>query len=553
MAKTKKQLKGLPEPEKKYLKGFYPLLWMAIIAFVLYGQTISYSYCYLDDNALILDQMEKLKDISYIPQTFKEDAFHTTAGTGFYYRPLLTTSFVIDAAIGDGNFRIFHISNIIYHILAAFFLFLLLVELGYDRMKCFLFGLIFLVHPVLTHAVAWVPGRNDSLLAIFLFPSFLFLLRYLKNGKIGDLVVHLILYILALFSKETAIVIPAVALVYMLFIHRRWTAKSFYPIIAWVIITPIWMKIRFDVLGGSHGYPMADSIESIITNLLALLTFFGKTLFPFQLSVFPILPDMQVSLFLGILCLIILFVIFIFTRNKRLGYWLFAIAWFIGFIILSFIKTKSQKPDFTEHRVYISMLGFFILFLESDLLRKANVKNIFFRISFIAIIILFAFLTFKHSRHYKDRLAFWTNAVETSPTHAFNFNNLGAMYFLDGDLVTAEKLFRQAIRINPEEPLANGNLGLVLMRTERPAEAEKYYLKEVEINPLYDNVYYNLGLLYLNAGLTDQAIVLWEKTLQINPYYSDAYHGLAMIYEKLKRQEDYTRIIEMAKKNGLLP
>ena len=165
----------------RYLTGLFPLLWISILGFILYGQTITFDYTYLDDHELILGRLEQLGHPDQIAKAFTEDAFHTPGSKAYYYRPILTVSFVADRIIGGGSFAMFHVTNIILHILASGLLFLLLAEMGYDRLKSFLFTLIFVVHPVLVHAVAWVPGRNDTLLAVFVFASFLFFLRYIKT------------------------------------------------------------------------------------------------------------------------------------------------------------------------------------------------------------------------------------------------------------------------------------------------------------------------------------------------------------------------------------
>jgi hypothetical protein len=542
---------------KSLTRGYFPLLWITLLGFLIYGQTLTYDYTYLDDHQIILNQLDRINTLSYIPKAFTEDAFHTPAGKGFYYRPLLTVSFVVDAVIGGGKFAWFHLTNILLHILATWCLFLLLAEMGYERVKSFLFSLLFLVHPVLVHAVAWVPGRNDTLLAIFLFPSFMFFIKYLKTRHFAFCILHFAFYVLALFTKETAIILPLAGALYIIIIHRKYTLSLIAPVVAWLIITPVWMMVRYHVLGGTHGYPIADSIASMVRNLPAVIPFLGKAVVPAGLSVFPILKDMTLPMVIGIIVLIVFTVSLIRTKEKRWGYIIFGIAWFLLFLLPSFIKTKSQEPDFTEHRIYLSLAGLIIFLLETSPVKNVSLSGaktrqhkvfIFF---ILFIFFVFSVLTVFHSRNYRDRIAFWTNAVKTSPSHAFNCNNLGAMHFLDQNYEEAEKYFRKAVEINPSEPLANGNIGLICMNTGRPQEAEQYYLREIRVNPTYDNVYYNLGLLYYQNNLVGPAIDNWEKTLQVNPEYTSAYDALVNAYTMLGKQEDLDRIRKMAESNGI--
>jgi len=533
-------------------KGF-PLIWFAFAAFVVFGQTIRFNYTYLDDHNLILNNMEHLKSAYYLPKAFSEDVFHFQDLKGYYYRPVLTLSFMTDAVIGNGSFAMFHFSNIVYHILATFMLFMFFVEAGFDRPRSLLFSLIFLAHPMVTQAVSWVPGRNDSLLAIFVLGSFIFWLKYLKTNNIYHIVHHLLFYFLALFTKENAVVLPFLILIYSIVMLKTPLKKWGIAATGWVIITLFWVVIRYQALGSSGGVSFLAQVFSIIRNLTAILPFLGKTFFPFDLSVFPILADMKISTILGIVSIGVITVLVALSKPKRWFLYFFGIIWFLAFLVPSFVSIGSQIPNFSEHRSYLSVAGILFFVMESSPVLKANFSKIVPVLITAGIILLFSVLTLFHIRNFRDQFAFWQNAVDTSPSHAFNYNNLGGMYFMNGDLVKAEPCFRKALQINPKEPIANSNLGLVCVYTDRPAEAEKFYLEEIRVNPDYDHVHYNLGLLYFNHGRSDDGIREMEKTLAINPFHADACKTLMFTYENLNRRNDYERIRALASEKNRIP
>ena len=539
--------------QSRWLTRGFVLLWFAITAFLLFGQSLGYDYTYLDDQSLVLNSMNRISHMSYIPETFKEDAFHSPPGNRFYYRPLLTTSFIFDSIAGQGKFSMFHFSNILYHLLATFLLFLFLTELGYDRLKSFLFALIFLVHPVITQTVAWVPGRNDTLLAVFVLTSFLSFLKYLRSNFTPVLILHFLFFTLALFTKETVIVLPLLLFVYGLLIYHKPFVKMVVMGVIWVLIASIWLIIRYHALGDSHGYTIRETLIPFIGNLPGIFPFLGKSLFPFRLSVSPVMSDMKVSFLLGLLATGILGFMLFLTKSRRWVYFIFAALWFILFLLPSLLTNNPKViTNYSEHRYYLPLMGIIIFIQECDPVRKVRVNKIL-SWSLIIVVLFFAVLTFSHMQYFKDKIVFWQNAVSTSPSNAFNYNNLGAMYFLNQDLGKAEIYFRKAVEINPFEPKANGNIGLICMRTGRAFEAEKYYLEEIRINPEYDDVYCNFGLLCYNTARADEAIKLWEKTLIINPCYADAYHDLMIAYYRLKRKDDYQRIALLAEKNGIHP
>lgn len=546
-------LAALNEGRPKLLGKGFPLLWFAIAAFILFGRSITFNYTYLDDQTLILNNLDKLRSASYFFKAFNEGVFHDPSGIGFYYRPVLTLTFMADAMIGKGIFSIFHFSNIVYHILATFLLFLFFIETGYDRKRSFLFGLLFLVHPLVVQAVAWVPGRNDPLLAIFILASFLFWLKYQKSGSKVFVFFHLLFYCIALFTKENAVVLPVLIIFSGIFImHTPWKRYAI-PALGWVVLTVGWAVIRHHVLGSANEVGLSTQFSSMFRNMPALVPFIGKVLFPFSLSVFPILADMKVPSILGIMAIAGLAGLIGTTRPKQWAYYFFGLLWFLAFLVPSFISFNNQIRDFSEHRSYLSLAGILLVIMECNPVKKTDFSRFIPVAAIAGVLVLFSVLTFLHLRNFRDQFAFWQNAVDTSPSHAFNYNNLGAMYYLNGDLEKAEQLYREALRINPNETMVNGNIGLVCMNTNRPAEAEKYYLEEIRINPHYDNVYYNFGLLYYNHSKYEEAIRLWEKTLTVNPGYTDAYRALLFTYEKLGKREDYERIAAKSRENGVFP
>jgi hypothetical protein len=254
----------------------------------------------------------------------------------------------------------------------------------------------------------------------------------------------------------------------------------------------------------------------------------GKIFFPFNLSVLPIIQD--TTFIYGIITIILLILFIYFTKNKRWNFILFGFMWFLGFLLPAFIRPYPDIiADFLEHRLYVPIIGIFIVLLETDWVKKIDFKKRSHLLMVGSLILVFCVITLVHSRNFVDKLAFWENAVQTSPHHPLAHRNLGAMEYLNGDLVNAEKESKIALELNPNEQMAHNNLGLIYANENKFAEAEIEYKKELENNPYYDNAYYNLGLLYWQEKRPDEAITNWKKTLEINPNYNVAPEILQII------------------------
>ena len=150
------------------------------VGFVLYFPSLFYDLTFLDDNVWLLDLHWYFKDFSHSLDLFRRPDLVSN----IFYRPMIGLSFMLNAYLCGQNPFAYHWTNILIHLLNGCLVFCLLKKLGYVLELAFSFALIFTVHPALTQAVVWIPGRTDSLLAVFSLLSFIFLLDYLHQKKL---------------------------------------------------------------------------------------------------------------------------------------------------------------------------------------------------------------------------------------------------------------------------------------------------------------------------------------------------------------------------------
>lgn len=537
---------------KVFLDGWHPFFWISLLIVFVYGMTLFFNIVYLDDNVLVTGQYQFNKSLGNIPQAFNEDIFRTPLDGGTFYRPIERITFILDAQFGEGAIIFMsHLSNILLHILAICLLFVFLLRLNINKLTAFLFALIFSIHPLTAQTVAFISGRNDSLLAIFVFPALIYLIKYLETRKNKYLIWNLVFLTLALFTKETAVILPAIFILYILiFIGYRKVIEDYGLYIKlvslWVGVGIFWFLIRMLVFHNFIGNASYNIFLSIYNNLPGLVPSVGKVFLPFNLSVFPIISDMLFSY--GFASLLLLIIWFLLSEKKNLKLIIFGFLWFFLFILLTLIQPTGTIAAFSENRIYLPMFGFIFVilglgrirlpaFIKKKINYEVNWKKIILIVSLL-IILIFSIVTIYRNRYYKDKFSFWGNAVFTSPSYSFNHSNLGAMYYLDGNIDGAEIEYKKALKLNYYEPMVHNNLGLVYVNKGKLKEAEEEYKKEMEVNPGYDNAYFNLGLLYFGEGRNDEAVTNWKKTLQINPNYIDALKVLTSYYYDQKNYQE---------------
>jgi hypothetical protein len=540
-----------------FLKSWRPFAWIAGLAFLLYLPVFWFGFSYLDDNVLILRDFSFLSSGNFI-QVFKRGIFQILHTPEAYYRPMFTLSFMLDASLGKTSPLIYHTSNLIFHIIASCLVFLVLKKIGSKRLLAFLAALIFALHPALTSAVAWIPGRVDSLLTIFVLASFIFFLNFFRSSPSAgwgrsplSFILHLVFFGLAILTKESALLLPIILLIYLYLANSKKliSVKTLLLIIAWTLTIWLFWQLRSKALQTPLPIDLLTLTKTVLNNSSTLLVYIGKIVLPFKLSTYPVLKDSP--LVLGWLGLAILAILFILSDKVRKNSLIFGLIWFVLFLLPSFAQAGSSST-FTplEQRLYLPMVGFLMIVLETNLFKNI-IAGKFSNLAWIMVVLAFlSGITLLHSQNFKDRLSFWERAVKTSPSSAFARNNLGAIYYLDGRILEAGAEFQKALNKNSQEPMVHNNLGLVLMAMEKEEQAEQMFKKELELNPDFETAHYNLGLLYSRQEKFDLAVASWEKTLALNPDYLDAYVQLANYYSRQKNQEKAQSYLQEYRKRG---
>jgi hypothetical protein len=316
----------------------------------------------------------------------------------------------------------------------------------YDKLKSFLFALLFAVHPVFAQAVAWLPGRNDTLLALFSLLSFFFLLKQARSKKYLFRILHLLFFAIALLTKETAISLPLLFLLYIFLIDPEIKGKSFIrklseykiEITGWIVFIIAFLYIRHDILGSSVGMPLSFTLINFIYNLPALIQYTGKMLLPFHLNTLPVMQD--IPMYYGIAVIAVMTFFIWRTKDKNYNRIIFGAVWLFIFLSPAILRTNSFiETLFFEHRMYIPMIGFMIICLETDIVKRADFTKNIARIIMFSVIAFFFVLTWIHREDYKDEYHFWKSAVDGSPHSSAALRGLASYYQINGQTDKAEQ------------------------------------------------------------------------------------------------------------------
>jgi len=539
------------------LDGWRPYLWVVLAAVLVHLPALGFEFSGLDDTLFFHGNREFLSDLSNAPRAFGRTLFDIPGQIEEhqFYRPLFTISFMVDMQRGGAEPSVFHFTNVLLHAVASALLFLFFTRLGHGRALSLAASILFAVHPLASSTVAWIPGRNDTLLAVFVLAAFLSYLAFLRTQRLGAAVLHVAAFACALFTKESAALFLPLLLFYRFVVFAR-TSEANAPtrpsgrewglFAAWIVIVGGWWMLRADVV---DRLGLGFMIRSVIRNLPAFVPLVGKVVIPIDLSTYPTLRDSPVVP--GIWTIVLLGAAALVSERRRLGAIVFGAGWLVLFLAPTFVfLDRPGDRLFYEHRMYVPMIGVFLILLEARPLRRLAERPARFLAAAAVPSVLFAGLTVLHDRDFSNPFRVWENAVRTSPHCVQAHLTLGARYGEARRFDEAEREFRTAYDLDPNYPAVHFNLGVLYRDRKEYAKAEEMFREELALHPDHAGAYFFLGFAAQQEGNEDEAIRLWKKCIELDPNYRRAYDLLVITYCKRQEIEEARRWVAALESRG---
>lgn len=516
-----------PEPN---LVG-YPVLWLSLISFIVYAPSLKFGVTELDDTIFIRDFHNYNEQLVNLFQSFSRGLFDALKDP--YYRPLFMDSMILNYWLSGHGQHIFsyHFVNILLHILSVVLLYKLLLKLEIKSLKAFILAAFFAIHPVLSQAVAWIPGRNDTILAIFVFAFLNYTLLYSSGGRRNNLIWSVLFLLLALFTKETSVFAPAVALVLLvLFLGNKITDKKLVlQYLLWAVCLAIWFFARKMATTQNAAYA-TGFLSEFLHRIPLLIQYFGKVILPFNLSVFPTQKD--TVYYYGVIAILLTVPAIYFSPVRKMQKVIGSLLIFILFLVPALIVPATLNDQTFEHRLYLPIIGILLLVPETILFNGKYTEGQILIYS-IVVIVFTAGKTFSHEQNFSDPYAFWMQAVETSPSSAFA--NLHLSEYED-NLEKKCYLIRKALQLNPREKYVNFFYAEMLINTNKRDSilvSEPYLVTEKGISGFYKCNFY-LARIAVERGDMNAAVDYLHEFLKTEPETSkegsEANNNLLVIF-----------------------
>ena len=502
----------------KILKSnlFFFLL-LTIVVFSLYGKSISFDFTYHDDDSLILEKADFLSHITNIPKLFLTSCYYSN--TSQYYRPILNFSFLLETTAFGLNTKIYHLTNIILFILALYLMYVFLLKLNLNKtiLKCLI--LLVSIHPILTSCAVWIPARNDTLLAIFIFSSFIFFIKYLETNSTKNLFLYILFFTIALFTKETALIIFVLYPIFVVCFNYKLSKKEIYKnILIFIPILIVYFYLRsLFVSTNSINYYLTNFSIYLDNVIVGIITYIYNFFVPFSIPIMLYKIPLTIGK-IALTILILAMLIFVYYKNiinkKTL---IFSLCWFVICLVTTFLL---RDYVYLTHRLIVSLLGIILILvcLIDKLIRKYKTKKYLLLLFGVFFLSCF-FYSFLEQNRYKNKYEYTPNLYVDAGNYHKSVYLLSRLFLEEKDFNNAKKFLEKAIDIVNNQESAND---------------------------LYRNLYLmDLALIYYWEGNIDKAEELYNKSIEYGINKAQCYRNLSVIY--LKRDNDINKAIEYAR------
>jgi hypothetical protein len=170
-------------------------------------------------------------------------SYYSGQGVSFGYRPVALISFAIEHQLVGENAGFSHLINLLIYIstvLLSFYALLLLSD-GKNVWMAFFISLLFALHPLHTEVVDSIKNRDELFTLLFGLLALICLVKFGRSIKWYQLAISLLMILLALFSKKSAIsIIPALPLFLLFFTPIKRLAYLIACCLLLLCILPVW-------------------------------------------------------------------------------------------------------------------------------------------------------------------------------------------------------------------------------------------------------------------------------------------------------------------------
>ncbi len=533
-----------PAVTTKYLsKDQYPF-WLlacalAAIIFTLYSVSLGHGF-YFDEQGIILNN-PYIRSLSQIPQIFKYGYFFNSSilGTQWneYYRPVTMLTFALDHFFWKFNPLGYNLTNLGLHLTLSILYFKFLSKLLSHRLAAFFAALLYGAHTIHTEAVTYIASRGDVLGIVLMLAAMLYYLR-------GKTFIAAGCYFLALFSKESMILLPFYILVIDLgFVKSspKELIKKIAPFFAVMIF--FWLFRRF--LCPIPFVPSDPDLRSTVLRVLGMgdgiLRYLGALAAPEYFRMFADVPKLygfsDPLLWTTVTVGALLLAAWILTLRYRGLAFIGMSVFLIG--LVPHLQLVRVNPEWAEHYICVSSLGLFLLLgmvFRAVLNAQRKIAALFFLGLYLPFLVFVSVRTWQRNEIYNDPEKLYTLLSQSDSFYCtFGLNSIAQKALNQHDPDLAMVYLRASLQSQFNSEAAHYLMGWCYRKKNNREDSAREFRLAYFYSTTSPKELQAVGNKLMEAGrYEDATYVYWQ--LHVRCHGSEApYAQMMALYEVMKK------------------
>jgi len=547
-------------------------LLLGAVTLAVYWPVSHYAFLNYDDQDYVTANPHVRTGLSWANLAW---AFTTTHAGNWH--PLAWISHMLDCRLFGGNAGLHHLVNAFLHSTNTLLLFLVLRRFTGATWRSAFVSALFGLHPLHVESVAWVAERKDVLSTFFFVLTLWAYERYAKcrissarlavqNGgpampraSCPDAstlqrfsaptiwyLATFVLFALGLMSKPMLVTVPFLLLLLDLWPLRRFDLSAPKKALGtfWPLVLEKVPLLALSAAGGLLTFRAQQQAQYVAElsymplgmrlqhALLSYGRYLQKMLWPEGLAVYYPYPlPMPVgAVVLSTLVLVGINVAAILLVRRR-PYIAVGWFWYLGTLVpvIGLVQVGLQAT--ADRYTYIPLIGMFVAltWAAADLGQGFKSAKPVLLSAAAVILAASAWGTAVQLRYWRNSESVFRRALAVTGDNPLAHLNLGSALLEQNKFEQGEYHFREVIRLRPMVASAHSNLGFALLMQQKPADAISSFRAALEIDRSLTRTHALLASALLAVGKRDEAVTEYKAALELDPDWLVALNDLAWV------------------------
>lgn len=511
-----------------------------------------------------LDHLEIVEGALIVRTPAEALALFTNDGNfGGYHRPFYNLLHSLDVALFGLEPFGFHVTSLVLHLINVALAALLARAAGMGERAAFAVALLFGLHPVGTSVVGLIHSKADLFVTTMLAGSLVLCLRDLASPRRVARALSLVLFGVALLTKELAFVYPLGLLAMWL----RAASKSdpeqrrrlaFY-VVATAVLTLAVALLRLTATGSSGYDSPIGAFHRFLTFFQVYVDYLVKLVVPWKLSIcdtttaFSSLPAL---VRLGSSTLFVLLVMGQFalvSRFPRLFVWvlLFNLALLP---VAQLVPILHFRADRFLYLPTLAVIGCAVEGLRLLAEYRPAIATKHVATGALAVVaVIYAALIVNRLPDFESDEALFTMELERTPDYLEGASSMARQLDRQGEFARAEPLWRQCLNSNPARLsyfdrgglVVNFSFNLIAQGKHADAYALLVEFEEMPLSPRHEiEAGYNRAVAARSIGRNEEALAGLEAYAQLFPRDASCQYLMGVCATDLERWQVATTAFE---------